>query len=90
MTILKPAQIGVHDHGRDRTQRLSFDVEIKLTPATKDDIADTLDYESIVLVVERVSTTSIPVAIASRSVGTLLRRIGRCYRPVVQPVRRPT
>lgn len=59
MTILiagleKPAQIGVHDHERDRTRLLSFDVEIKLTPATKDDIADTLDYESVVLVVERV------------------------------------
>jgi dihydroneopterin aldolase len=50
----KPAQIGVHDHERDRTQLLSFDVEIKLTPASKDDIADTLDHESVVLVVERV------------------------------------
>lgn len=49
-----PAQIGVHDHEHGRTQMLVFDIEIKLNPTTVDDIADTLDYESVVQVIERV------------------------------------
>jgi 7,8-dihydroneopterin aldolase/epimerase/oxygenase len=49
-----PARIGVHDHEYGRTQMLLFDIEIKLTPTTEDEIANTLDYETVVEVVERV------------------------------------
>jgi dihydroneopterin aldolase len=49
-----PARIGVHDHEYGRTQMLSFDIEIKLNPTTKDEIANTLDYESVAELVERV------------------------------------
>jgi dihydroneopterin aldolase len=49
-----PARIGVHDNEYGRTQMLLFDIKIKLTPTTADEIASTLDYEIVVELVERV------------------------------------
>ena len=47
------AQVGVHAHEHGRTQPLSFDIEIKLSPSTRDEIADTLDYEGVVSLIEQ-------------------------------------
>jgi 7,8-dihydroneopterin aldolase/epimerase/oxygenase len=48
------ARIGVHDHEHGRTQTLLFDIEFGLDPAIRDDLADTLDYETVVQLVNRV------------------------------------
>ncbi len=41
------AEIGLYDHERDRTQPLSVDIELALTPAAAHGIHGTVNYETL-------------------------------------------
>ncbi len=41
------AEIGLYDHERGRTQPLSIDVELQLTPAVSSGIHGTVNYETL-------------------------------------------
>lgn len=70
-----PAWIGVHDHEHGRTQMLSFDIEMKLKPSARDDLADTLDYETVARLVERLLSEG-----HIQLVETVARRIAHALR----------
>ena len=45
--LVLEAEIGLYDHERGRTQPLSVDVELALTPATAHGIHGTVNYETL-------------------------------------------
>ena len=42
------AEIGVHAHEYGRTQPLMLDVELDVAPGSREELADTINYETIV------------------------------------------